>query len=169
MSRRLGQEIPQLVVGATLDRERGPLHFQGRMRLGSRIAHRSPPSHGVPSIYARLARAPRPAIALLTSSPSGEQQVEHLTLAVGAYSQEVASAGTRIAFSWFPHPWIPAVENRDGNGSRRVRRGSRCARAARSACSRLVEAMTPHPSTKAQRMHQRGEGSAQPARWCALR
>ena len=81
MGGRLGQQIPQLVISAALNRELVPLHFERRGQPRIAINHRQSRSAEI----ARGQGAHRVEPGLLALAP-GQPQVEHYTLAVGAYA-----------------------------------------------------------------------------------
>ena len=109
MRRRLGQQIPQLMISAALNRELGPLHLERRGQSRIAINHRQ---HGDAKI-AGAEGAHRFEPGLLTLAP-GQPQIEHHTLAVGAYAQCDQHRHPHALFP-DPHPRIPAVEKQVTN------------------------------------------------------
>src|SRR6202022_3989629 len=104
MRRRLGQQIPQLMISAALNRERGPLHFKRRGQSRIAINH----SQARSAEIARGQRAHRAEPGLLALHP-GQPQVEHHPAAVRARAQRDQHRYPHALFP-DPHPRIPAVK-----------------------------------------------------------
>src|ERR1700674_4790593 len=109
MRRRLGQQIPQLVISAALNCDLRPLHLERRGQPRIAINHRQSRSAEI----AGGQRAHRVESGLLALD-SGQPQVEHHALAVGAHAQRDQH---RHPHTLFPDPYarIPAVQKQVTN------------------------------------------------------
>src|ERR1700692_4018140 len=92
MGWRLGQQIPQLMVGTALDRELGPLHLKRRGQPRIAIDHREYRSAEI----ARGQGAHRVEPGLLALDP-GQPQIEDHARPL-AHAPSMTSTGTRTRF-----------------------------------------------------------------------